>query len=178
MERRGHDIALAHGHDAAVVQLRQDIDVVADALDDRRPDEDGVDRTVAEHGHCELRLEAFELSPEGVALDRDVEQREDGRVAVGDLLRQQDHAGAGAEDRRALARQVEDRLAQPPAVDELAHRGALAAGQDQPAEPLEVLGQANGDRLDAELPEDRDVLGERALDGENADPARGCAGPR
>ena len=58
------------------------VDVVADTFDDGRADEHGVDRSVAEHGHRQLRFEAFELATEGVALDGDVEQRQDGRVAV------------------------------------------------------------------------------------------------
>ena len=41
---------------------------------------------VAEDRHVELRFEAVQLAAEGVALDRDVEQREDGLVAVGDVL--------------------------------------------------------------------------------------------
>ena len=36
-------------------------------------------------GHVELALERVELAPERVAPDRDVEQRQDRLVAVGDL---------------------------------------------------------------------------------------------
>ena len=69
-----------------------------------------MDGRVAQDGHRHLGLEGVELAAEGVALDVDVEQREDRLVAVDDLPREQDHAGAGAEDGRAGSGQVEDRL--------------------------------------------------------------------
>ena len=169
MERGGDDVALPDGDDASVVQPREHVDAGPDALDDRCADEDAVDRRVAEDRHRQVRLEGVQLAPEGVALDRDVEQRQDRLVAVGDLAREQDHAGAGAEDRRARRRQVEDRLAQAPAVDELAHRRALAAGQDEAGEAVEVGRQAHLDALDADLAQHGEVLGERTLDGEDAD---------
>ena len=63
---------------------------------------------------------------------------------------QHDHPGARPEDRRAAVGEVEDRLAQAPALDELAHRRALAAGQDQPADAVEVGRLAHADALDAD----------------------------
>ena len=81
----------------------EDVDVRAHALDDGRADEDAVDRPIAQDGHGDVRLEAVQLPAEGVALDGDVEQRKDRLVAVDDLAREQDHAGARAEDRGALS---------------------------------------------------------------------------
>ena len=104
VERRGHDIALPHGHNATVFEPRQHVDRVTDPLDERGPDEHGVHGRVAQHGHLDVGLERIELPAEGVALDGHVEQREDRLVAVDDILRQQDHARTGAQDGRAAGR--------------------------------------------------------------------------
>ena len=60
-----------------------------------------------------------------------------------------------------LAGQFEDRLAQAPLIDQLAHSRALAAGNDQSRHALEIGGQAHRNRLDAELAQDGNVLGIR-----------------
>ena len=104
VERRGDDVALADGDDPAVVEAGEDVDVGAGPLDDRGPDEHGVDRRVAEDRHVELGLERVELAAERVALDGHVEQRQDRRLAAGDLARQDDHPGARPEDRGARGR--------------------------------------------------------------------------
>ena len=147
-----------------------------DALDDRRPDEHGVHRLVAEQRHHELRLERVELAPERVALDGDVEQRQDRLLVAGDLLRQHDHPGAGPEQRRAGLGEVEDRLAQAPAVDEPAHRRALAARDDQAVDVVEIRGQAHLDGLHADGAQGRDMLGEGPLEGQDPDLHRRLAG--
>src|SRR4051794_31583334 len=74
MEGCGDHVALAHGDDAPVFELRENVNVGPDTLDHRRADEHGVYGTIAENRHVELRLEAFQLATEGVSLDRDVEQ--------------------------------------------------------------------------------------------------------
>ena len=51
-------VALAHGDDAPVVQAGQHVHVRAHLVDDRGPDEDGVDRALAQDRHVEVRLEA------------------------------------------------------------------------------------------------------------------------
>ncbi len=68
------------------------------------------------------------------------------------------------EYRRARLGQAHDRLAEPPAGDELAHRRALAAGQDQPGKALEILGQANRNRLDADRSKGPDMLDDGAVE--------------
>ena len=87
-------------------------------------------------------------------------------------LREDDHPGARAEDRRARAGQVQDRLGEPPAADEAAHRRALAAGQDQPVDVDEILRQAHLHALDADRGERGHVLAEGALQRQHADPHR------
>ena len=86
------------------------------------------------------RLEARDLAPERVALDGEVDQAEP-------LAVEHDHAGAGAEDRR---RERADRVVEPVEAHQAHHRRRLAAGDDEPVEPVELLRQAHLDRLDAE----------------------------
>ena len=68
-----------------------------------------------------------------------------------------------------VAGEVEQRLAQRPAVDEPAHRGRLAARQDQAAEALEIGRQAHLDRLDADRVEHARRAPRIALDREDPD---------
>src|SRR3990170_3639298 len=141
----------------------------SDSLDDRRANKHRVNGLIPQDRHLQVRLEGVELAPEGVPPDIDIEQGEDGFVAIGDVARQQDHPGAGPEDRRAGTSEFQDRLTQAPPVDEAALGGGFPAGQDQPAEILELGRQAHLDALDADGLEDRHVLGERPLDGEDPD---------
>src|SRR4051794_33016361 len=136
MEGRGEHVSLSDGNDPAVIETSEDIDVGTDRFDDRRPDEDGVDRAVAEHRDAEVGLERVELSAEGVPLDADIEERQDGRLATDDLTRQDDHPGACPEEWGAGRGQAANRVGEVPALDELAHRRALATGQDQPRHPV------------------------------------------
>ena len=121
------------------------------ALDDRGADEDGVDRRVTEDRDLQLGLERVELAAERVPLDGDVEQRQDRFFAAGDLVRQDDHPGARPEDRSTARGEVEDRCVESPALDELAHRRALATRQDEPADAFEIGRLAHANTLDADV---------------------------
>jgi hypothetical protein len=169
MECCGEDVALPYGHDAAIVKCGEDGDIRADALHDRRPDEDAMYRRIAKHWYLDVSLERLELSPEGIALHGYVEQREDRVLAIADLAREQDHARTGAHDRGPLASQVQDRLSQAPAVDELAHGRGFATWHDKSVESFEVLRQAHGDGLRSERGEHGLMFGKSSLDAENAD---------
>ena len=169
MERGRDDVLLAHGDNPAILEACQDIDAFAGGFDDRRADEDGVDRPVAKDRNGQLDLERIELAPEGVALHRHVQQRQDRLLAALDRLRQHDHSRARPEQRRASSGQVEDRFAQAPAQDQVAHRGAFAARQDQPADAVQVRGQAHLDALHADRGEGVEMLPEGALQRQNPD---------
>ena len=73
MEGRHQDGALA-AEDRAAVDRGQHLDVVADRLDDRRPDEHGVHgRRRPTAGHLQVGLEGVDLAPEGIAPHGDVD---------------------------------------------------------------------------------------------------------
>ena len=111
----------------------QHLDAGADALDQRGPDEHGVERVV-EPGDVEVGLEAVDLAAVAVAAHGDVDGAEAALVgpAVEDLGGQQDHPGAGAEHRHAVGEAL-GRAARtgPIVVEQLRHRRRLAAGHHQ-----------------------------------------------
>ena len=110
----------------------------------------------------EVGLEAAHLAAERVAPRPVVAQTE--VVAV-----EHDHPGARTEDRAA---EPAHRLVEAVQPHEPADRGRLAARDDQPVEPVEVLGEPDFDRLGAEPAQHGGVLAEVPLHGEDADPER------
>jgi hypothetical protein len=75
-----------------------------------------------------------------------------------------DQPGAGAEDRPAGLVVGTQRRLQPGRLDALDDRRALAAGDDQPVEPVEVRGDTDLGCLSAQLPQRPGVRLEVALD--------------
>jgi hypothetical protein len=75
-----------------------------------------------------------------------------------------DHPGAGAEDRAPGLVVGPQRRLQAGRLDSLADGRALAAGDDQPVEPLEAGGSSNLADLGAERAQDATVGLEVALD--------------
>ena len=132
-----------------------------------------MDRLVAEDGNCQLGLERVELPPEGVALDGHVEERQDRRFAAGDLPGENDHSRARPEEWCAARGQVEDRLAETPALDQLTHRRAFAARQDQAGDIVEIARQAHRNALHADRGEGSKMLAEGPLEGQDTDLHRG-----
>src|SRR2546427_7816425 len=87
---RGDEEATLARKDRVPVDRGEDLDVRPDIRDPRRADEDRVHRLGLAFD-VELRLEARDLTPEGVPHDLDVDEPE--VVPV-----EHDHSGAGAED--------------------------------------------------------------------------------
>src|SRR5689334_10802128 len=160
VERRHENPALPCEH-RMPVDRREHLDVRPGVLDPRRTDEDPA------HGllpvtDVEVRLERAHLPPERIALGREVRQPE--VVAI-----EHDHPRARPED-RALERAK--RFVEPVPAHQAADRRRLAAGHDEPVEPLELLRQTYLDRLGAETPEHGSVLAKVPLHGQDADPKR------
>jgi hypothetical protein len=83
---------------------------------------------------------------------------------------EQDHPGAGAEDGAAEALH---RLVEPVEPHQASDRGRLAARDDEPVEPFEILRQPHLDHVRAEPAQRCRVLAEVALECEDADRHRG-----
>jgi hypothetical protein len=127
------------------------------ALDPGSADEERPQRLVADSLDREVGLEALQLSPEGVAPGAGVEEAEMLRVA-------DDQAGAGAEDRAGGLVVSAQRRLDAGRLDALGDRRALATGDDQAVEAVEVLSGANLGRFGAELAQRASVGPEAALD--------------
>ncbi len=160
--------------DGAPIELGEHVHVRPGALDPGRADEDGAEglaaRTVAEHlgSELEIGLEGTHLAPVGVAANVDVDHPQQGLAgyAVYRVTSEQDHAGAGAEDR---ALEIADNLLESVGTGQLAYRRRLPARDDEPVQALELLGLPHLDRAGAESAEYRHVLAEVALQGQGAD---------
>src|SRR3954452_6648796 len=75
MEAEDED-ASAPKRDGVPVHLGQDLDVVAEALDPRRPNEDGTEGLRSDAVDFDVGLKARDLPAEGVAPGRDVQEAE------------------------------------------------------------------------------------------------------
>src|SRR5512132_2985496 len=161
MERGEQKTALADQHRLSIV-LSEHLDVRAELGHPRGTDEDAVQRALVA-SEVELGLEARDLAPVGIALDLEVDKPEV-------LPVEDDHSGAGAEDRRL---EGADRAFEPVQVDEAHDRGGLSAGNDEAVEPVELFRQPHFDDVCSESPQDVRVLAERSLNREHTDARRG-----
>src|SRR5204862_3314358 len=156
---------LARQHRVAV-DLGEHVDVGSRVLEPRRADEDSAQRLVAVppvvRQHLEVSFEAVDLAAERVAPRAVVAEAE--VVAV-----EEDHPGARSQDRAA---ELAHRFVETVEPHQAADGGRLAAGDDQPVEPVELLGEPDLDRLGTEPPQHGCVLSEVPLHGEDADPER------
>ena len=83
------------------------------------------------------------------------------------LAVEHDHPRAGAEDRAGRSARIAS--SSPYETDQPHDRGRLAARDDEPVEPVELLGQADLDHLGAEARAARRVLAKCALNREDTD---------
>ena len=171
VEGRGQDVALADRDDAAVVEPGQDVHVGPGPFDDRRPDEHARGPASSPRTGTSSS-DSNESSWRPNAL-RSTVTSSSGRMGGSPpaiSARQDDHPGARAEDRGAAIGQVEDRLVEAPALDELAHRRALATRQDEPADALQVGRLAHAHTVHPDRVKRVEVLSEGPLQGQDSDP--------
>ena len=131
-------------------------------------------RRAAHPFHVEIRFERIDLTPEGVALYGNVHHRGERVWMPRHVFREEDRARAGAPHRHPLAHaltQLRDDLVP---RRELADRRALAAGDDERVDVVELLGSAHIDRVRADAAQRAQVFGEVALETEDADARVGC----
>ena len=97
VERGGHHWTVTH-RNRSIVDRREHLDVLADVVDERRPNEDGVERA-REFVDGDLGLEGVLLSAERVAVDGDVDEPERVDPVVFRVARADDEAGTRRENR-------------------------------------------------------------------------------
>jgi hypothetical protein len=178
VERSREQVPLG-GEDPEIAHLGQELGAPVSTPDRRGADEHGVERR-PESFYRKVGLKRLSLPPEGIAVDIDVHEAKEVGARLGDLviaaLRDHDHAGAGAEERkRAFASPAFRGFEEAVGVKHLRDRRALAAGQDERVAALEVWAAADGGcfGLHAKVRscalDGVKVLRNVALDGEHAD---------
>ena len=147
VERGRQHATLAHGNRVAVRVAGEDFDVRPDVVDDWSPDETPCSGSSPSDGTSRSASKLSSWAAVAVAPHSHVQHPEDGRFPVGDSAGEQDQARAGAEHRGPSAGHGRHRLAQAVLVQEPAHGGRLAPGQDQRVEVNQVTRQAYFDGL-------------------------------
>ena len=166
MEGRGQQVAGADEH-GVIVATGKDLDARAKTADARRADENHLYGAAGERSFG-VEDDGVVLAAIGVALDVDVEDPEAALGRVGDVLREEDAAGAGAEDGLGMDKGVQ-RIVKAGALEMLEKSAGLTAGEDEGIQDCELLGFADEVRGSAELGEALRVDVEGALQGEYAD---------
>ena len=157
VEGRDEDPPLT-GEDGMPVDRREDLHIRSCLADPRCPDEDRAKRLVLA-GDLDVGLEARDLPTERIPLHGDVDQAEP--LAIED-----DHPGARPEH---CALEALDRVIEPVEPGQPHDRRRFAARDDEPVEPVELMGQTHLDHIRPESPEHVHVLAEGALERQHPD---------
>ncbi len=141
VEGGGEEVALAD-EDGVAVAAGEGFDLRADGGDARGADEDHFERAAGQRGGL-VEDAGVVLAAVGVALDGDVHGGERGLRRVGDVAREQDGAGAGAERGGVADERAED-VEEAVALEVAEEGGGFAAGDDEAGEG--VAGRLGGGR--------------------------------
>ena len=166
MEGGGHQVTVADEH-WIIAATGEDLDLRSDSGDAGSSDEDHLQRFGAEGGRREDDG-GVQLAAVGVAFDRDGECGEGGLWGIGDVIREQDGAGAGAEG-GGLADEVVESFKEAVALQVAQEGGGLAAGDDETVEAGELRGTADERRIRAEAAQDLGVGRVGSLESKHAD---------
>ena len=166
MEGGGHEVALLD-EDREAIAFGEDFDAGAGFGDAGRANVDHFERTAGE-----LRVGGLDggvdLAAVGVALDSGVQDAEALWRGMGDLVGEQDAAGAGAEGGLVLDEGAE-RGEEAVTFQEFEEGCGFTAGNDEAIDCAELFGFADEDGLGSGFAEGLGVGIVVALDGENAD---------
>jgi len=134
-----------------------------------------VHRAARDPSDHEIGLEGLELTPEGVAANRQVDRSEAQLVApaIEHLTREQDHPGAGPERGNAVLEPCGKLACEPGGLEEQRHRRGLPTGEHERANTFQVLGVAYRDRDRATGLQGGNVLTHITLEGEHSYPVPG-----
>ena len=154
-------------------------DIVTDRVDDWRANEDPVERLI-ESRDIELSLEGIDLAAVPVAARHDRNGRQTVLVgtAVLDPFRAQNQAGTGTEDRHPVGHPPTKRIEHVALHEQHRHRGRLTARNDERVDRCQLIVGLDLARFDTEIPKDREVRSEGALERQDTDRDRAGHQPR
>src|SRR6185295_8325489 len=113
--------------------------------------------------------EAVHLTPVAIALDPDVDQPERSLRRIIHVSRKHDSSRARAKDRSPAARKVDYWLSEILFIDELHHRCALAAGNDESVKVIKFRGAPDFDSIRADVFDRANMRVEVTLNRKHAD---------
>lgn len=180
VEGRGDQTALSYGDDSILPTgaggTTQNGDRRPDPLRPRSANEDRVEGVLADPVHVHARLERLALAAEGVAAHGHVDSADRSLVVgtVEDPVGEHDHAGTGPVGGHARLDAFAQRLHEPLAQCQSGHGRGLSAGQDQTVHGVQPFGRQHLHRVHAQGAQDRDVLGDVPLQGEDSDGGYGA----
>jgi hypothetical protein len=167
MKRRGEDRTLANENGLACA-AREDFHLGAYTFDDGCANENHFERLGLQRRGLASNF-AGELSAVGVAQHRGIEKIQRALRRIFYFAREQNCSGAGAENRAAFGRVIEERSIEPFVAEKFQHRGAFAAGEDHAVEQFEIARAAHEHVRDAKAFERAGMRGVIALNGEDSD---------
>ena len=152
--------------DYLFVHCRQHLNIFLNRSDVRRADKSHRNRP--QTGKFSLRVKTSELTPVGIPHRRHIHRRKARRSAL-DLLGQKQKPRARSIHRKPCRNLCPKRLIKPQLIQELTHRGTLAARQNQSVHrPLQIRKLPDLKRLCAQSPYHGNVFGKRALHRQHA----------
>ena len=165
------------------LHLGQDLDPRSHPLHPWAADENGVHRRHAVFGGAEVQapevevgLERLPLAPEGIAPHGDVQAAEgllriagEIRGGVCDVVREEDHSGAGAVDREAFGDVLAQRVREFEGPRQLVDGGGFSSGNNEPVEAVKFRRTSDPDAGGAGRLDGAEMLAKVALKCQDAD---------
>jgi hypothetical protein len=148
----------------------KDLDILTNALDQWSPDKDRM-KWFVEAFDVQVNFEAGELPAVPIATNGDVESAEALLIGptVDDLTCAHNHSGTGSEHRHSCSEVLRERLEQFVRAQQVRHRCALTAGDDEGIDIVELYFGAYCRSIDAERPQPLLMNRECALKRKHAD---------
>ena len=163
---RSKDMAVLHENGLPFMP-GENRDSRANFFDDRRANENHLERLFLERARLAENV-AGELTAVAVSEDGHAQELQRILRRILNLIRQENGAGTGAEDRASRIGEFADGIVEALLLQELELRGAFAAGEDKSVATLQIGDRADFDGFSTELPQHGGVCFEVALNGEDA----------
>ena len=175
MERRSDHVVLTHDYRTIAVH-RENFYALADRLDDRRSDEDGMQDSDAIH--LDVVLEAVDLTTVSVAVNDGVQHPDLRDVSSDNCASEEDGAGASAEHGQTVLDPLTQRVDHSVLGEHEADRRRLPSRQNETVHRLQIFDRLHLGTRDVEPAHEVQMLPDVPLKREDAYTARHLYQPR
>lgn len=172
VEGGADQVALFDRDDAPVVQSGQGGDIRPDPLNDRRTDEDRVERRITDRWNRQVNFERVGLRTEGISAHINVDTAK-ALLAVDTVKysgRQHDQSRTGSINRQPAVDRLFQRLLQAEQAGQFVHDTRFPARNDEAIDLFQFGGSPDRDGVCTELAQDFEVFTEVALECKHTDP--------